>query len=322
MTDLVEYTTPDPVAATTAAGVDSWVAVLASVGDLSVKIANTDFVPRDLRGKPAAVAAAVLSGRELGVPPMTALANIHVIHGRPGMSALLMRSLILQHGHQLRYIETSDTRCVVEGRRRGDEQWQRVVFTADQARRAKIDLGAYPEDKLVARATSRLARRVFADVLGGLAYLPEEVAEAAVDAGEAAPTVGTPPTRARRARPTARPALATSQPAPVDSPPLDEPPLDDATDEAPAESTPMVTAAQLRKIGAAMREHGISDRAEALSYVSAVVGREVASRNDLTQAEASTLIDALEALPVDAVEVDPDTGEVIPAEQLWGGESS
>ena len=48
----------------------------------------------------------------------------------------------------------------------------------------------------------------------------------------------------------------------------------------------------------------------------------MASRNDRTQAEASTLIDALEALPVDAVEVDPDTGEVIPAEQLWCGESS
>lgn len=64
----------------------------------------------------------------------------------------------------------------------------------------------------------------------------------------------------------------------------------------PAEPTPepMVTKAQLTKIGAAMSALGITDRDNALLYVSDVVGREVTSRNELTKAEASALIDALE----------------------------
>jgi hypothetical protein len=41
------------------------------------------------------------------------------------------------------------------------------VFTSDHARKAKIQLGDYPADKLVARASSRLCRRVFPDVLAG-----------------------------------------------------------------------------------------------------------------------------------------------------------
>jgi len=54
-----------------------------------------------------------------------------------------------------------------------------------------------------------------------------------------------------------------------------------------------VTAEQLKKIGAQMRDLGMTDRDLALAYVKDVIGREVGSRNDLTRAEASRVIEAL-----------------------------
>jgi hypothetical protein len=55
-----------------------------------------------------------------------------------------------------------------------------------------------------------------------------------------------------------------------------------------------VTPAQVTKIAAAMSEAGITQRDNALKYVTDVIGREVASRNELTKAEASRVIEALE----------------------------
>lgn len=286
--------------------VDSWVDVLGQVGDLASKLSDTDFVPESMRKKPAAVAAAILTGRELGVPPMTSLAHIHLVKGRPGMSAQLMRQLILSAGHELRYVETTDTRCVVRGRRRGEDEWTQVTFTADQARRAKIDLGAYPEDKLVARATSRLARRAFADVLGGLPYLPDEAAEAAADRGSDAPPAAPAPAGRRTARRAVAPRRqpeppSATPPAPPldhDDPPLDDDPDDDdpvdadVVEETPPPPQP-ATPAQLKALAAGMNACGWTDRADRLRLASAVAGRPLTSSKELTRREAGELLDAL-----------------------------
>ena len=166
---------------------DSWTAVASEVVKLANVIYDTPFVPDGLKTGPA-VAAAILAGRELGLGPMTSLANVHVIHGKPGLSALLMRALIMAQGHGWRDVDVTDTRVVIEGRRKGEAEWTRVTFTADQAKTAKIDLAGYPQDKLYARATTRLARRKFADVIAGMPYSAEDLEdgtpEGAVLAGE------------------------------------------------------------------------------------------------------------------------------------------
>lgn len=100
MTELEVYTESSTSGALV--GVDSWANVVGQVAELARGIAGTDFVPDAMRGKPAAVTAAILTGRELGVGPMTALAHIHIVKGKPGQSAQLMRSLIFSAGHQLR----------------------------------------------------------------------------------------------------------------------------------------------------------------------------------------------------------------------------
>lgn len=285
---------------------DSWVGILVHVGTLAKSICDTDFVPKGFRGNAAATAAAILTGRELGIPPLTSLAHLHVIQGKVGMSAQLMRQLILSAGHELRYVETTETRCIVEGRRRGSEDWTRVAFTADQAKAARIDLGAYREDKLVARATSRLARRVFADCLGGVPYLAEELTDGSVDSG-LAPTAGPPATRptsavrtaqrAPRKTPPPAPALAAAAAPPPHTiaATLDEPPLDDEPDiPGPrVEPEPMSSPRQLTAIATAMGAIDYRTREDQHGLATRILGRPIGTAKDITAGEAHRILDLL-----------------------------
>lgn len=301
----------------------AWAEHLADVGELAVRIAGTDFVPKGMQGKPASVAACVLYGAEIGVGPMRSLAGIHVVEGRAAMSAELMRALVLAAGHDIRVVELTATRCVLLGTRRGSTDGTQVQYTTDDAKRAGV-LGKqvwqrYPREMLLARCTTLLCRSTFPDVIGGMASV-EEMDDAPVQQAEATVVEPAEPRRTvqRRTRPQRqveqpeRPAIE-AVPVQVEDPPLD--------DEPEAEAVEMVTSAQLKKIGAAMRDQHMTDRAEALAYVSNVIGRDVSSRNELTKDEAHRLIEALEAVPLPPEpEVDPETGEVVPAE-LWEGES-
>lgn len=163
--------------------------ILPDVYDLSTKLANTEFVPAGLRGKPAAIAACVLAGREIGLGPMSSLQNILVIDGRPTMTSLLMRQLIFAAGHSIHYSESTDFRCVVKGRRRGEEDWTTITWTIDQAKKAgldnKMNWKRYPKQMLQARATGELARLAFADCLGGMGYLEDELIDSPI--GEVVP---------------------------------------------------------------------------------------------------------------------------------------
>ena len=152
--------------------VDSWADVLPSIGDLAAKVAGTDFVPEAMRGKPAVVAAAILYGRELGLEPMTALRSINVIKGTPSVKPEAMRGMVLAAGHDIRFPEMTATRCVAEGRRIGQEEYTRVIYSMDDAKRAGLSgsnqYSKYPRQMLSARATAELCRLIFADVIGGL----------------------------------------------------------------------------------------------------------------------------------------------------------
>jgi hypothetical protein len=160
---------------------DDWIPVLHEVVGLAEAIADSPFVPDGLRGSIPAVAAAILTARELGVPPMTGLANIHLIKGKTGLSALLMRALIQSKGHEWVDVEVTDTRVMLRGRRKGEAEWAEASFNADQAKRAGIQLHPYPQDKLYARASVRLARRKFADVIAGMPYSAEELEDGELD---------------------------------------------------------------------------------------------------------------------------------------------
>ncbi len=229
MTDLIAYT-DNPLlpanAAPAARNIDlkRWAEEFADVYRVSEALAKTPFVPREMMGKTADVAAAIMRGRELGLDPFDALGSIYIVHGRVGYYAEFMRRRIIQAGHAFRVVENTDNRCVVEGTRREGGEPTRATFTAEQAKRAKINLGDYPADKLLARATSRLCRQVFPDVLAG-SVIAEDLIDGLIPVGEDQPVPepkAAPTSAVQRKRHAATPKAASTQP-PAAKPKTSEP---------------------------------------------------------------------------------------------------
>ena len=142
-------------------------------------IARSGLAPKAVN-TPEKVLVIALKGRELSVPPMQALSHIHVIEGKPAMSAELMVALVLRAGHKVRVIESSAERCVVEGVRADDPHHaSRETFSMADARAAGVAgkqvWKQYPKAMLRARATSALCRYMFPDTLMGASYVPEEL---------------------------------------------------------------------------------------------------------------------------------------------------
>ncbi|PRX90697.1 hypothetical protein [Allonocardiopsis opalescens] len=205
--------------------VDGWVHVATDILKLAKTIADTQFVPKQLRGNAPAVAAAIFAGREVGVGPMTSLQHIHVIDGRPSMSSELMRSRLLAAGHEIVYEELTSTRCRVKGRRKGAQSWTTVEWSADDARKANL-LGKdnwrkYPGDMLVARATGKLARLIAPDALGGISYTSEELSD---EGGEGTVVEAQPKRTARR---------KSAAPKETEGAPVEAPVVEVAAVEAP-----------------------------------------------------------------------------------------
>ena len=283
---------------------DTWVAMVEPVARLATDLANTDFIPAALRGKPAAIAAAMLYGREIGLEPMQALQSIDVIEGRPAISAEMARALALSAGHEIHVEESTTQRCVVRGRRAGTRDWTTITWTMDDAKRAGLDgrqnWRKHPRRMLQARATSELAHLLFADAVGGMPFTVEE----AIDDSDAAGQIGAeqPARTAQRSRRAARPAPAAAEPPPppADSaPPLPGDPGFDGGEppaEEPSDPNAILTREQVKLIQTLYSGMGVKDRGERIASVAKIIGREIASANDLTKAEASTLIDTLQKL--------------------------
>lgn len=347
---------------------DSWIQVIGNVAALAERIAGTEFVPKNLRNSVPATAAAILYGREVGLPPMTALTQTHVIEGKPSMSAEAMRAMILAAGHDLEFVEATGGMCTMRARRRGAESWQQVSWSIDMARAAGL-LGKdvwkrYPRAMLIARCTTDLSRMVFPDVIHGFRSV-EEMQDIGAEEGDTAPVEAAsgPTTKVTRKRAagtrgkgtgapleprTAPPALsgpplpgepgfeelapgqveevasgdgaasddavagldsedATSSTAedPTNSGAEDAPDVGASVSERHAASAPesdeeppspkLISRPQHRMMMGQFSALGINpdDREERLLITSKIVGRAVASSNDVTYAEAKGLLDTL-----------------------------
>ena len=149
--------------------------------ELAVQIADTEFVPAEMRHRAEAIAACILFGAELGIGPMVALAKIDIIKGRPAPKAELGRALALGAGHDIWVDETTNTRVVVCGKRRNATHVFRVQWTMDDAKRAGIAgnpaYAKYPRQMLLARASAELVRQMCPEVSGGITLFSEEAVD-------------------------------------------------------------------------------------------------------------------------------------------------
>lgn len=132
-------------------------------------------------GQQAKIFMVLLAARELGVSPMLALnGGIWNISGKIEVSARLMNGLIRRAGHSLKIIVSNDEICTLLGTRSDGDSFE-CSFSMGDAAKAGLSGGnvwkKYPADMLYNRCMSRLARRLFSDVIG-TAYVEGEIREA------------------------------------------------------------------------------------------------------------------------------------------------
>lgn len=127
------------------------------------------FVPKTLLGKPYSVAAAILTGMELSMGPMESLRSIHVVDGKPTMSAELMLSRARRAGMKTRWIQKTAT-CAEIGITVPGQPEQSMSFTIEEAREAglmgKDNWKKHTAAMLRARAASAGVRAICPEVLG------------------------------------------------------------------------------------------------------------------------------------------------------------
>jgi hypothetical protein len=271
----------------------TWVQLMRPAADLAVQIADTEFVPAEFRNRPGAIAACILYGAELGLGPMQSLAKVDVVKGRPAPRAELGRALALAAGHEIWVEETTNTRVVMKGHRRGSSHVFTVAWTMDDARKAGIAgnpaYAKYPRQMLLARASAELVRQMCPDVTGGIVMFAEEAADAdTLDTPTSIPaqTSVAPSGTQKRSRRT-----KTPEPKPKhDGEPgeMFDPNAPHPADEAPDKPTE----AQTKMAMALFTEIGIVERDDRIAATNALT-RHVESWNDLDRNEASIVIDAL-----------------------------
>ena len=142
------------------------------------ELLQSGFLPKSIRTPEQAIAI-MQTGKELGLGPMQSLRGIHVIDGKPAMSADLIAGLALARvpGSTLRVVESTNVVCRVEAARSGHDVTP-FSFSMDDAKNAGLTgkpvWRQYPRAMLRARCLTEACRAVFPDVVMGL-YSPEEL---------------------------------------------------------------------------------------------------------------------------------------------------
>ena len=140
-------------------------------------LAGSDIVPDAFRKRPANVWLALDMGAHMGLKPFQTFRAVHVIKGTPTFSAEAMRGMAMAAGHTVT-VTSTPTEATVSIKRADGLGEGTTTFTLDQAKQAGYlgkggNWASDPESMLVARATSRCAKRVIPDLLMGLTMTEE-----------------------------------------------------------------------------------------------------------------------------------------------------
>jgi hypothetical protein len=167
-------------------------------------ISSATLVPKDLRGKPYNTLLVILKGRELGLTPLQAIGNIHLIEGKAEAGAHLIGAMILKSGKaeyfyckESGYDDEGEAFATYVTRRKGWPEGREAACTWDRQR--AIDAKLYDKgdtewkrennnwhkfelNMCERRAQAELGRREYPDVVMGPAVVvdtPEDAVEKA-----------------------------------------------------------------------------------------------------------------------------------------------
>lgn len=266
----------------------AWASSLTAAGKIGEALCATSFVPQHFRNKPQEAAAAILFGDEIGLTPTQSLQSVYVISGKPALYARAMVAIVLAAGHEVVTVKKTDGEVVVKGRRRGSQEWITESWTTQRARRAGYTNNkkyeSDPQSMLYARAASDVCRQIAPDALAGIGYSVEEMELVEPSKVTVARTANTSTTSTKVRREVAEPEIEAIEAAPTD-----------VVDAEVIEPELHITDEQTRRMGELMKAAGLTTKPEALAYCASVIDRDIASRDDLTEAEAALVIGQLEA---------------------------
>lgn len=148
---------------------------------------------RDIRDEAQAVTK-ILYGRELGFTPIVSIMGIHIIDGKPSLSANLLATTVKRSGRYDYRVKVSDaTKCVLLFREKNEGKWEDIgesEFSMEDAKAAgvggKDNWRKYPKAMLFARALSQGVRQHCPDVSACPVYVPEELGASVTEEGEVA----------------------------------------------------------------------------------------------------------------------------------------
>ena len=146
-------------------------------------VANSDFAPKDFRGKPASCLLAIQAGGEISLAPLQALQSIAVVNGRPavfGDAALAVTKASPVCEYVTEKVEGDGEQMVATctAKRRGYPEPTVVRFSVADAKKAGLwgktgPWTQYPKRMLQMRARGFALRDAFPDVLKGLVTAEE-----------------------------------------------------------------------------------------------------------------------------------------------------
>ena len=146
-------------------------------------VSQSDFAPKDFKGKPESCLLAIQYGSDVGLSPMQSLQSIAVINNRPcvwgdAALALVIGSPVCEYVRETVDGDGDSMVATCEAKRRGYEKATFVRFTVADAKKAGLwgksgPWTQYPKRMLQLRARGFALRDAFPDVLRGLVTAEE-----------------------------------------------------------------------------------------------------------------------------------------------------
>ena len=166
------------------------VAPLAQQMQYAEAVAQAGLLPPAFQRQPANVLIALEAARALDESPWTVMQEMAVINGSPSFSAKFMRTRVRKAGHRLReYFADGVATCIII---RADDPDFEHRATWDEAKAKKHGYwgkghwAKNPQLMLQNRALSECVREACYEVMGGVAYTSDEIADFAPEHHEPA----------------------------------------------------------------------------------------------------------------------------------------
>ncbi|SNS57774.1 hypothetical protein [Rhodococcoides kyotonense] len=155
---------------------DSW----AERRELATQLSTAGMLPTQYVGKPGNILAAQMASNALDIPLWVAFQELNHINGKTGLSAFMMRALIIRAGHDFELVEDDAVHAKIKVRRKEWSASRFVDYRIEDARTAGLvkpggNYDKNPAAMMVARATTKGAKLYFADVLAGFGQSAEEL---------------------------------------------------------------------------------------------------------------------------------------------------